>query len=77
MQAESNKERTDPSSEHSDMPPPQKKPLFRLITLVLSLLLWQLFSNCKDPYLLYPYIQLSTSTHMYMLCWLPTFRPIC
>lgn len=45
--------------------------------LVLSLSLQQLFANCRDPYLLCSYIQLSTSTRMYVLSWLPTFRPIC
>lgn len=53
----------------------QKKSLFRLAAFILSL--QHLFSNCKDPSLLCPYIQLSTSTHMYALCWLPTLRPIC
>lgn len=57
--------------------PLSKRSLFRLIALVLSLSLRHLFSNCKDPCLFCPYIQLSTCTHMKALCWLPTLRPIC
>lgn len=57
------------------MPLVQKKSLFRLVALLLSRSLRQLFPNCRDAYLLCPSIQLSTSTHMYVLCWLPTLSP--